>query len=561
MFQLNSPSYVIYSENLLNKTFVNTSESEKRKERTDVFRPFEKSHNRRRSSGRDRFRKMSGTRAKKIKTESHSRESSSSEKTWDGVRTRVKNDNEKKTEQKIKHVSTVSLPNYNELIKPRRKVSADTENGDDKNGNQSVGLKHPRRNTSSISLPGEGSNSLLTSLSEATIHRLEAYMKRCRSFGSMKPQQLLEKLEELNKNRKSASESSDSWSGLDDWDLGIIEYHDSSETQAPPLTPKFTIPSKQGKVTFYTPDSYSDSNENKPPAKVPIAKPRTRNVLEIPKSDIIEGVPLEWFLNPQRRSPAIMPPPPEGSDKTTATPPPSPDRDINVMKENEDNDHSSLLHILRQYKEEEGSGPELNENMFRPIEGSEKTHSSSDIKPVLVPAKPHSRSVTETEILIASPVKYNRSRSVVFEKSNYLLQQLEQNKDEIEEEILTKPNKLLNSLRRESLRCSLPEDAFEAFVCRRKSSLRDSLNRFADGLEKTHVPVEHEVPIKIFDDDMIEDSSREVEMENDRPPSHPPTPPPLPLEQIHITIRSTRTEGSVPIPTSLVTPNDNLGLK
>lgn len=177
---------------------------------------------------------------------------------------KVKNDNTKKNqEQKIKvvkNVSTVSLPNYNELVKPAGKVSSDVENSDDKTGNQSGGSNPPHLNSSTISLPGEGSNSILTSLSEATIHRLEAYMRRCRSFGSLKPQQLLEKLEEFNKTHRAASESSDSWSGLDDWDLGIIEHCDPEAPSVPPLRPKSTIDKNRKPPAFFIgPEEEPDS--------------------------------------------------------------------------------------------------------------------------------------------------------------------------------------------------------------------------------------------------------------------------------------------------------------
>lgn len=74
--------------------------------------------------------------------------------------------------------------------------------------------------------------------------KLEMYMTRCRSFGSLLPNKLVKlttpsRRGEMKKTGSYNVESDDSWAGLEDWDLRIIEYykpHDSSlPRQFPPL--------------------------------------------------------------------------------------------------------------------------------------------------------------------------------------------------------------------------------------------------------------------------------------------------------------------------------------
>lgn len=97
------------------------------------------------------------------------------------------------------------------------------------------------------SLPGE--NNL--SLSQATAQRLESYMTRCRSFGSLLPQQIIDKIKNTPSssaaNGQSDAESEDSWGGLDDWDLGVIE-HDGIDDGAH-FQPISRLPSKKRSST------------------------------------------------------------------------------------------------------------------------------------------------------------------------------------------------------------------------------------------------------------------------------------------------------------------------
>jgi hypothetical protein len=109
-------------------------------------------------------------------------------------------------------LSIISLPNCPELT-----LSAH----DDKSA---TAHKTPTRNESSVSLTGKspGRGSL-------TVEKIENCVKRCRSFGAFKAEQQKQK----NAPRLS-SESDDSFDGLEDWDLRVIEHDDAHES--PPHT-------------------------------------------------------------------------------------------------------------------------------------------------------------------------------------------------------------------------------------------------------------------------------------------------------------------------------------
>lgn len=109
-----------------------------------------------------------------------------------------------------KNTSTVSLPNYEELTVKSHRLKGTLQNPNPK--------KKPSRHISVTSLPTEGK----TFLSATTAARLENYMLRCKSFGSLPPKQLLEKLQN---EMDFASESDDSWEGLDDWDMEVLEHN------------------------------------------------------------------------------------------------------------------------------------------------------------------------------------------------------------------------------------------------------------------------------------------------------------------------------------------------
>ncbi|CAG9855684.1 unnamed protein product [Phyllotreta striolata] len=119
-----------------------------------------------------------------------------------------------------KTISVTSLPNYDEL----KFTVAEFE--DDKG---SPSLKTERKPTpSQISLPSDAK--------KIPAGKLDTYITRCRSFGSIFPQQL-KKL----RPRKAPTdiESDDSFGGLEDWDLGLIEHYNPKDASLPrPRKPK-----------------------------------------------------------------------------------------------------------------------------------------------------------------------------------------------------------------------------------------------------------------------------------------------------------------------------------
>lgn len=114
-----------------------------------------------------------------------------------------------KAAKRRKNLSVVSLPNYNEL-----KFSV-------ANGN--LDIEKASKNNSVISLPDECKKNIASSKKD--------YIARCRSFGSILPNQLLEKLK-LPKTQTDI-ESDDSFGPLEDWDLKIIEHYDPKDTSLP----------------------------------------------------------------------------------------------------------------------------------------------------------------------------------------------------------------------------------------------------------------------------------------------------------------------------------------
>ena len=82
--------------------------------------------------------------------------------------------------------------------------------------------------------PGRGS---------LAVEKLETCVKRCRSFGAFKPEQ-----QKLKNAPRLSSESDDSFDGLEDWDLRVIEHDDAHEspphTMLPPQGARKTLGSE-----------------------------------------------------------------------------------------------------------------------------------------------------------------------------------------------------------------------------------------------------------------------------------------------------------------------------
>ncbi|XP_046604453.1 uncharacterized protein LOC124297450 [Neodiprion virginianus] len=144
-----------------------------------------------------------------------------------------------------KNYSTVSLPNYDELEVVKKEV----EKNNDKDAiPELVTPKKPdrTRNVSTTSLPIAET---VSSLPQEVTERLEQYMTRCRSFGSLQPQEILEKLTAHGEQNESSEE--DDWDGLDDWDLGTVEYHDPSD-ERPPWEPRSRLDKRKASIPKFT---------------------------------------------------------------------------------------------------------------------------------------------------------------------------------------------------------------------------------------------------------------------------------------------------------------------
>jgi hypothetical protein len=115
----------------------------------------------------------------------------------------------KKRRQKT--LSTVSLPDYSELS-----LSVYNEK-------PASGHKTPPTNESCMSLSGKSPG-----ISSLTVEKIENCVRRCRSFGAFKPEQ-----QKLKSAQRHSSESDDSFDGLDDWDLRVIEHCDAHEASPP----------------------------------------------------------------------------------------------------------------------------------------------------------------------------------------------------------------------------------------------------------------------------------------------------------------------------------------
>ncbi|XP_077302384.1 uncharacterized protein LOC143922874 [Arctopsyche grandis] len=135
----------------------------------------------------------------------------------------TKSEVEKIPPARPKFLSTVSLPDIDELKQNQEKNIAKTTKNEF--------TKVPQRQISVISLP---TDSKIT-LSDTTAARLENYLRRCKNFSGLPPKQLLEQLQ-LNGHN---SDSDDSWDGLNDWGLDITEHHGMPLKS--PVQPRYTL--------------------------------------------------------------------------------------------------------------------------------------------------------------------------------------------------------------------------------------------------------------------------------------------------------------------------------
>lgn len=178
--------------------------------------------------------------------------------------------------------------------------------------------------------------------------KLDSYITRCRSFGSLLPQQF----KKLKVRQAPADiESDDSFGGLEDWDLGLIEHYNPKDASLP-------RPKKEDKTNQ---EIISDI-ENL------IVK--NEDILDAPKPPIrrseslLRKISREGSQSVQNLRTNIM-------DSKIPTPPPSPSskrEDERLFLKNlpteEDGhvEHSSLIRILEEFSIKEKQKEENSEN-------------------------------------------------------------------------------------------------------------------------------------------------------------------------------------------------------
>ncbi|XP_049785480.1 uncharacterized protein LOC126188074 [Schistocerca cancellata] len=142
---------------------------------------------------------------------------------------------------RVQKLSTVSLPDYQQLDQAK--------------------LKAVDRNHLS---PGTGSGvaSSLSSISEATVERLETYLRRCRSFGSVNAEELVEQLAARSRSHSpshSPASSSDEDSD-DSWEMGGVD-NPVRPGEGPPLSPTHRLSGKRRRLGVALPRGSLPSEE------------------------------------------------------------------------------------------------------------------------------------------------------------------------------------------------------------------------------------------------------------------------------------------------------------
>lgn len=223
-------------------------------------------------------------------------------------------------EKRKKNLSVVSLPNYTDL-----KLSIASPDG--------KSSSKPDLNSSRLSLQGPASKKLTASSSTG---RLDAYITRCRSFGSLLPQQL-KKLKQPKLDKKEDVTSDDSFGPLEDWDLGLIEHYNPKDTSLP-RPRKHPLPKAENEVLSGIESLIVKEEEIEPKPKPPVRRNESlvkkKAQIGSQQGNIVRNAPEESCLTP--------PPSPE----TKKIPIPA----KRTFKEPEnDNDHSGLMRILQEF--------------------------------------------------------------------------------------------------------------------------------------------------------------------------------------------------------------------
>lgn len=235
-----------------------------------------------------------------------------------------------KTAKRRKNLSVVSLPNYSDL-----KFSiAKSADADAKVNNGSL----------------QNSALALETRKTASSGKLENYMTRCRSFGSLLPQQFLDKF----KSRKAPAdvESDDSFGPLEDWDLRIIEHYNPKDASLP-RPPK---QQKTEKEVLSDVENLIVTNEEAARPIPPVRRSESLlKKLNRKASESANNRKSNELLNKEHnvRTPTSITPPPSPEpkliEKVSGVVPDVPRATPEVQHQEASTEHSSLLKILEDY--------------------------------------------------------------------------------------------------------------------------------------------------------------------------------------------------------------------
>lgn len=241
----------------------------------------------------------------------------------------VQKQNNKESKRR-KNLSIVSLPNYSEL-----KFSLAG------NGETIEKLSDSEIRKSVHSLPGETKK--LSTMSDK-----RDYITRCRSFGSSLPQLLLHKLSNA-KAPLAEIESDDSFGGLDDWDLKIIEHYNPKDSSLP----RQTKPVRSEQEVLNDIESLIVSEEDiEPPPKPPVRR----------QESLVKKINRAAAETAHQRSNEVEITSTGKDTPMSLTPPPSPEKviediafepislgELPTKDEQGKVEHSSLMRILQEF--------------------------------------------------------------------------------------------------------------------------------------------------------------------------------------------------------------------
>lgn len=273
-----------------------------------------------------------------------------------------------KEEKRKKNLSVISLPNYSELKLSLVKPDLDE-------------VEKRASTNSAIFLPGEQNGKKVSPKKD--------YMTRCRSFGSILPNQLLDKL----KTQKTTAdiESDDSFGALEDWDCNILEHYNPKDSSLPRVRKPIKT---EAEILKELEGQLVTEEETKPPPKPPVRRAEsllkriTRTAAENAqkrksKEELDKRIVADALKN-QRPLSVTPPPSPEvlKSEPVVTIPVAiKPNHNLSERDENGYVEHSSLMKILEKYSVEEKNGVAsiLDEESIPFIDENGKSDTDSDV--------------------------------------------------------------------------------------------------------------------------------------------------------------------------------------